>query len=70
MRFAHAGTGLYVCTASDAKRVKAFGRGLQPHGVRVQDEAKFKIVTDGAGEGVPDVNIIGPGKIIILCIWS
>lgn len=51
------------CTASDPKRVRAFGRGLQPQGVRVQDEAKFKIVTEGAGEGVPEVNIIGPGKL-------
>lgn len=53
------------CTASDAKRVRAFGRGIQPHGLRVQDEAKFKIVTDGAGEGVPEVNVIGPGKNFI-----
>jgi len=53
-------------TASDPKRVKAFGRGLQPHGVRVQDEAKFKIVTDGAGEGVPEVNIIGPGNSTVI----
>ncbi|XP_025412899.1 filamin-A isoform X2 [Sipha flava] len=52
-----------IANASDAKRVKAFGRGLQPHGVRVQDEAKFKIFTEGAGEGVPDVNIIGPGGV-------
>lgn len=51
------------CTASDPKRVRAFGRGLQPQGVRVQDEAKFKIATEGAGEGVPEVNIIGPGKL-------
>lgn len=54
--------GNYFCTASDAKRVRAFGRGIQPHGLRVQDEAKFKIVTEGAGEGVPEVNVIGPGK--------
>lgn len=54
-----------MLTASDPKRVRAFGRGLQPHGVRVQDEAKFKIVTDGAGEGVPEVNIIGPGKDVL-----
>ncbi|XP_050062888.1 filamin-A isoform X2 [Aphis gossypii] len=52
-----------VSNASDAKRVRAFGRGIQPHGLRVQDEAKFKIVTEGAGEGVPDVNVIGPGGV-------
>jgi len=56
-------------TASDAKRVRAFGRGIQPHGLRVQDEAKFKIVTEGAGEGVPDVNVIGPGKNIYLSMF-
>ncbi|XP_060856189.1 filamin-A isoform X2 [Metopolophium dirhodum] len=52
-----------ISNASDAKRVRAFGRGIQPHGLRVQDEAKFKIVTEGAGEGVPDVNVIGPGGV-------
>jgi len=56
-------------TASDAKRVRAFGRGIQPHGLRVQDEAKFKIVTEGAGEGVPDVNVIGPGKNFYLSMF-
>ncbi|KAL4100972.1 hypothetical protein QTP88_020993 [Uroleucon formosanum] len=52
-----------ISNASDAKRVRAFGRGIQPHGLRVQDEAKFKIVTEGAGEGVPEVNVIGPGGV-------
>ncbi|VVC42331.1 Hypothetical protein CINCED_3A018391 [Cinara cedri] len=52
-----------ITNASDPKRVRAFGRGIQPHGVRVQDEAKFKIYTDGAGEGVPEVNVIGPGGV-------
>lgn len=58
----------YFYTASDAKRVRAFGRGIQPHGLRVQDEAKFKIVTEGAGEGVPEVNVIGPGKNSNQCL--
>lgn len=58
-----------VYAASDAKRVRAFGRGIQPHGLRVQDEAKFKIVTEGAGEGVPDVNVIGPGKNLYLSMF-
>jgi filamin len=52
-----------ISNASDAKRVRAFGRGIQPHGLRVQDEAKFKIVTEGAGEGIPEVNVIGPGGV-------
>jgi filamin len=46
---------------SDAKKVRASGRGLQPGGVRVGDVADFKIYTEGAGEGNPDVRVIGPG---------
>ncbi|XP_050427022.1 filamin-A isoform X1 [Adelges cooleyi] len=59
----HSPFAVLTTLASDAKKVRAFGRGLQPHGVRVKDEAKFKIVTEGAGEGVPEVNIIGPGGV-------
>jgi filamin len=50
---------------SDAKKVRASGRGLQPKGVRVRDDADFKIYTEGAGEGSPEVRIIGPGKFMI-----
>lgn len=46
---------------SDAKKVRASGRGLQPSGVRVGDVADFKIYTEGAGEGSPEVRVIGPG---------
>jgi len=46
---------------SDAKKVRASGRGLQPSGVRVGDVADFKIYTEGAGEGHPEVRVIGPG---------
>lgn len=53
--------------ASDARKVKASGRGLQPTGVRVNDEADFKIYTDGAGEGYPDVQVIGPGGMKVPC---
>lgn len=48
---------------SDARKVRASGRGLQPVGVRVGDEADFKIYTEGAGEGVPEVQVIGPGGV-------
>lgn len=48
-------------TVSDAKKVRCFGRGLQPQGVRVSDAADFRIQTAGAGEGTPEVRIIGPG---------
>ena len=53
---------------SDAKKVRASGRGLQPSGVRVGDVADFKIYTEGAGEGSPDVRVIGPGTINITCM--
>lgn len=55
--------GVRVSPVSDPRKVKASGRGLQPNGVRVKDEADFKIYTEGAGEGVPEVQIIGPGGI-------
>lgn len=47
----------------DPKKVRASGRGLQPTGVRCKDIADFKIHTDGAGEGIPNVTILGPGGI-------
>ncbi|KAF7274400.1 hypothetical protein GWI33_012941 [Rhynchophorus ferrugineus] len=53
--------GVRVAPVSDPKKVRASGRGLQPNGVRVKDEADFKIYTEGAGEGHPEVHIIGPG---------
>lgn len=53
--------GVQVSPSSDPKKVRAYGRGLQPTGVRVGDLGDFRIVTEGAGEGVPQVNIIGPG---------
>nr|CAD7196862.1 unnamed protein product [Timema douglasi] len=55
--------GVRVAPVFDAKKVRASGRGLQPCGVRVKDEANFKIYTEGAGEGTPEVNIIGPGGV-------
>lgn len=53
--------GVRVSPSSDPKKVRAFGRGLQPTGVRVGDNADFRISTEGAGEGIPHVQIIGPG---------
>ncbi|XP_060516412.1 filamin-A isoform X2 [Cylas formicarius] len=55
--------GVRVAPVSDPRKVRASGRGLQPNGVRVKDEADFKIYTEGAGEGFPDVQIIGPGGV-------
>ncbi|CAL8082481.1 unnamed protein product [Orchesella dallaii] len=53
--------GVAVAPVSDAKKVRASGRGLQPKGVRVKDSADFRIYTEGAGEGKAEVRIIGPG---------
>ncbi|XP_055906885.1 filamin-A isoform X2 [Eupeodes corollae] len=50
-----------VSPLSDARKVRASGRGLQSTGVRVGDDADFKVYTDGAGEGIPEVRVIGPG---------
>uniref|UniRef100_A0A1B0BRU8 Calponin-homology (CH) domain-containing protein n=2 Tax=Glossina palpalis gambiensis TaxID=67801 RepID=A0A1B0BRU8_9MUSC len=50
-----------IAPLSDVRKVKASGRGLQPNGVRVGDDADFKIYTEGAGEGMPEVRIVGPG---------
>nr|XP_036224247.1 filamin-A isoform X4 [Bactrocera oleae]XP_036224248.1 filamin-A isoform X4 [Bactrocera oleae] len=50
-----------VAPLSDARKVRASGRGLQANGVRVGDDADFKIYTEGAGEGIPEVRVIGPG---------
>lgn len=46
---------------SDAKKARAFGRGLQAKGVRIGDKADFKIETTGAGKGQLDVKVLGPG---------
>lgn len=50
-----------VAPLSDARKVRVSGRGLQATGIRVGDDADFKIHTEGAGEGVPEVRVIGPG---------
>ncbi|CAG7722272.1 unnamed protein product [Allacma fusca] len=55
--------GVSVAPVSDAKKVRASGRGLQSKGVRVGDEADFRVYTEGAGEGKVDIRIIGPGGV-------
>ncbi|XP_012277113.1 filamin-A isoform X2 [Orussus abietinus] len=55
--------GVNVAPVSDAKKCRAYGRGLLPTGVRVKDDADFVIVTKDAGEGVPEVKVIGPGGV-------
>jgi filamin len=55
--------GVRVSPVSDARKVRASGRGIQPTGVRVGDDGHFKVHTDGAGEGTPEVKVIGPGGV-------
>lgn len=53
---------IFLFLVCDARKVRASGRGLQQNGVRVKDEADFKVYTEGAGEGNVEVRVIGPGK--------
>lgn len=55
--------GVRVSPVSDARKVRCAGRGIQPNGVRVRDAADFRVFTEGAGEGTPEVRVIGPGGI-------
>lgn len=55
--------GVRVAPVSDPRKVRASGRGLQPTGVRIGDVGDFKISTEGAGEGAPELKIIGPGGV-------
>jgi len=45
----------------DAKKCWATGRGIQPKGVRVGEDADFQVHTENAGEAEPKVLIVGPG---------
>ncbi|XP_036366037.1 filamin-A isoform X2 [Octopus sinensis] len=51
-----------ISTASNAKKCYATGRGIQPKGIRVKDNADFKVYTKGAGDGDMKVTITGPGN--------
>ncbi|XP_034935901.1 filamin-A isoform X1 [Chelonus insularis] len=55
--------GVNIAPVSDAKKCRAYGRGLLPNGVRVKDVADFVVITKDAGEGVPEVRCIGPGGV-------
>ena len=45
---------------TDPSKCTAYGPGLAPQGVRVNDPAKFTVRTKDAGHGDVDVKIIGP----------
>jgi filamin len=56
-----------VAPACNAEKVRALGRGLQPTGIRVNDNAEFKVFTEGAGAGTPEVKVLGPDGQPIKC---
>lgn len=60
--------GVNVGPAINPKAVYATGRGIQPRGVRVKQNAEFKVHTKDAGKGDVKVQIIGPGEHIFLHI--
>jgi hypothetical protein len=47
---------------SDAKKCRAYGRGIQPKGVRTGDVAEFRVITKDAGEGAMKATVTGPGR--------
>ncbi|BFZ08117.1 hypothetical protein BsWGS_11156 [Bradybaena similaris] len=59
--------GVTVASTSNAKAAYATGRGIQPRGVRVKDNAVFYVHTKGAGEGQVGVQIFGPGGVEEKC---
>ncbi|XP_027200604.2 filamin-A-like [Dermatophagoides pteronyssinus] len=56
-----------VAPPCDPRKVRAFGRGLQPTGVRVNDIADFRVTTEGAGPGTPKIKVIGPEGKEVKC---
>ncbi|CAL1528168.1 unnamed protein product [Lymnaea stagnalis] len=59
--------GVNVAPASNAKACYATGRGIQPRGIRVKDQAVFYVHTKGAGDGEVAVQIFGPGGVEEKC---
>ncbi|XP_052286873.1 filamin-A-like isoform X5 [Dreissena polymorpha] len=59
--------GVNVGPAMNAKAVYATGRGIQPKGVRVKQNAEFKVHTKDAGVAEVKVQIIGPGGANVTC---
>jgi len=48
----------------DASKCWATGRGIQPKGVKVGENADFVVHTENAGNVEPKVNIVGPGGVV------
>ena len=52
--------GVKVAPSCDAKKCRAYGRGIQAKGVRVGDVADFRVITKDAGDGILKVQVRGP----------
>lgn len=50
-----------ISSAFTPRLVYTTGRGIQPRGMRVKQQAEFKIHTKGAGTAELKVQITGPG---------
>ena len=65
-----------ILAAVDAKKCYATGRGIQPKGVRIGEDADFCVHTKGAGEGELVIKVVGPGgveerlRIRKVCLYS
>ncbi|CAF3564394.1 unnamed protein product [Adineta steineri] len=59
--------GVNVASSSDAKKCRAYGRGIQPKGVRTGDVAEFRVITKDAGEGAMKATVTGPDGSEIPC---
>ncbi|CAF2157131.1 unnamed protein product [Rotaria magnacalcarata] len=59
--------GVNVASSSDAKKCRAYGRGIQPKGIRTGDVAEFRVFTKDAGEGVMKALVAGPEGLEIPC---
>ena len=56
-----------LSSGCDAKKCRAYGRGIQPKGVRVGDVADFRVVTKDAGEGELKATVKGPDGYEVPC---
>ncbi|OWF45693.1 Filamin-A [Mizuhopecten yessoensis] len=63
----HSPYGVGVAPASNAKLCFATGRGVQPSGVRVKDQATFKVHTKGAGTAELKIQVTQPGGKELKC---
>nr|XP_039265539.1 filamin-C-like isoform X3 [Styela clava] len=49
-----------IVPASNASACRAYGRGIQPKGVRMREKAEFHVTTKGAGDAELQVHVKGP----------